>query len=156
VDNKEEKKEEKQVGATQPVAITHSDEIIEAVAKMSSQDILKEDAGLKLLIAQYKEKCDENRGLQNKIAGANIKLSELSNKLAVAKERLAQIGGINVVLNIFNLIAGAILVIASSLPEGWIRKSLFAIAIIMFVASVLYYVIKGNQQKGMDEKKDTE
>ena len=154
MENKEEQEIGKEIKGTQPVTTLHSDEIIEAVDKMSSQDLLKEDAGLKLLIAQYKEKCDENRRLENKISGLNIKYSELSNKLAIARERLAQISGIGVALNAFNLIAGAILVIAGSLPEGGIRTTLFVLAIIMFIVSLLYYLFKGSQQKGIDEKVD--
>lgn len=147
----EVKNEQKERPALPPITV-HSDEIIDAVDRMSLDDLLKEGGGIKLLVAQYKEKCDENRTLQNKLSGLNITVSDLSNKLAIARERLSQIGGTGVVLNIFNLIAGALMVVASTMPNSTIRSTLFILAIGIFVVCIIYYFFNRNQQKGIEER----
>lgn len=150
-----EKKEEnitKDNERLQSTAAVHSDEIIEAVDRMSLKDLKEADAGIKLLIAQYKEKCAETRSCQTEIKGLSIKISELSNRLAVARERLTQIGNFGFVLNIFSLIAGAMITFSSLLPDGNIKKILFALGIAMFVVCAVYYFLNRNQQKGISER----
>lgn len=150
---------EKSIPSTElspPTTNLYSDEIIDAVGRMSLEDLRKKDGGLKLLIAQYKEKSIDNRKLQNKISGLIVQKSELSSKLAVARERLDQIGGVGVILNILNIIAGAMLTVLSSFPDSTTKRILNFLAIGIFILCVFYYWSNRNHKKGLEEKENPE
>lgn len=143
----EEQISEKPIEKEEPLQApsgTHTDELFDAIGKMTTADLQKPDAGLKLLTAQYKEKCIENRQLQDKVAGLSIKKEILSNKLSVALERLRQIGSIHIAMNIFSLLAGALIIVATLVDNPYIQKGLYAIGIIMFMICIIYYITKKN------------
>jgi len=130
----------------------HSDEILDTASNMTTDDLIKADAGIKLLTANYKEKCIESRELKSKIGILMDKNSELSSMLAVAKERLRQIGGITIVLNILTLLAGAIIILASFVNDNITRKIFYGIGIAIFLVCIFYYISNRNSEKGIGEK----
>lgn len=152
MENKEAEKPVESKEFLKPATSRHTDEIIEAIDSMSLEDLQKADAGLKLLIAQYKEKGDENRLLQDKINALNIKNSDLSNKLAVARERLNHIGGKGLATGFLNIIAGAILAFVTTLPDTGTRTILFWLAIFIFVVCTIHNFRSDSQQKDIQEK----
>lgn len=152
MENKEAEKPADSKESLRPAASRHTDEIIEAVEKMSLEDLQKADAGLKLLIAQYKEKSDENRLLQDMINALNVKSSDLSNKLAVARERIKHISGKGFTAGILNIIAGAILAFVTTLPDTGTRTTLFWLAIFIFVVCAISNFQNDSGQKDIQEK----
>ena len=149
-----EKETENSVDKTEPLKPTSgraADEVIDAVGRMSIDDLQKPDAGLKLLIAQYKEKCDEGRSKQDKINALSIKSSDLSNKLGVARERLKNVSGVGVAFQFINIIAGAILAFLAPLPTSNAKTILYILAIGLFLVCALYYLFTKD-----DNKKDIE
>ncbi len=152
MENKEAEKPIERKESLQPAATKHrTDEIIDAVDKMSLDDLQKPDAGLKLLTALYKEKSEENIVLQEKINALNIKSSDLTNKLGVARERLRHISGKGVAVGFLNIIAGAILAFVTTLPNTETRTILFWLAISIFAVCAIYHFRSGSNQKDIED-----
>ena len=152
MDNSEAEKPIDSKESLRPATSRHTDEILEAVERMSLEDLQKADAGLKLLIAQFKEKSDDNRLLQDKISALNIKNSDLSNKLAVARERIKHINGKGFATGILNIIAGAILAFVTTLPDTGTRTILFWLAIFIFVVCAISSFNNDGKQTDIQEK----
>ncbi|MBI5699734.1 hypothetical protein HZC35_05460 [Candidatus Saganbacteria bacterium] len=134
-----------------PVSGRRADELIEAVGNMSIEDLQKSDAGLKLIIAQYKEKCEECRASQDKINILSLKNSDLISKLGVARERIKNTSGIGIVIQSINIIAGAMIAFLTTLPDGLIRTILFILAIGLFVVCAIYNYLVRDNQKDIEE-----
>lgn len=151
MENKEAEKSIESKEFLQPATKHRTDEIIDAVVKMSLDDLQKPDSGLKLLTALYKEKSEENRVLQDKINALNIKNSDLSNKLGVARERLMHISGKGVAVGFLNIIAGAILAFVTTLPDSNTKTVLFWLAVAIFAVCAIYHFRSGSNQKDIEE-----
>ncbi len=153
MENKEIENPLKDTESLPPATKNRTDQIIDAVGKMSIDDLQKPDAGLKMLIAQYKEKSEENITLEEKINTLNVKNSDLSNKLGVARERLRHVSGKGIAVGFLNTIAGAILAFNTSLPDAHVQRTIFFLCIAIFVVCGFYQFRTDSNQKDIEERK---